>query len=286
MKKFKVFDVHIHFCPLEKNYDKAIERLFKYSEQCNVVKMCLISDLGREHIVEKAFKQYPEKFIGYAHPNLDWDEPRVIKDYYERGFKGLKIINTERDYDDLKYFKFYELAEQLGMVILFHTGVIGGVYDYLLNKKSSLFEEMKTGVMGGASDYLLNEKKSSSARMRSIFLDTIAINFPNLKIIGAHLGWPEYMMSCAVARWRKNLYFDISGGEVVQRHIIEGGYIKKEISTGKLVFGTDTSMDKMSINVSNWYYALRSIGLVEEEIEKIFYFNAAKIFGMGDSRSD
>jgi predicted TIM-barrel fold metal-dependent hydrolase len=281
MKKLKVFDVHIHFCPYKENYNMAIEQLLQYSEKNNVVKMCLISDMGKESIIEKAFSQYPEKFIGYAHPNLDLDEPRVIKAYYERGFKGLKVINTERNYDDPKYFKFYEIAEQYGMVILFHTGVIGGAYDYLLNEKSSLVEEMK-----GRNKQTNNKKKkkSSSARMRSIFLDTIAINFPDLKMIGAHLGWPEYMMSCALARWRKNLYFDISGGEVVQRHIIEGNYINKEISTGKLVFGTDASIDKMPIGISNWYYSLRSIGLLDEEIEKIFYFNAAKIFGIGSSK--
>lgn len=281
MKKLKVFDVHIHFCPYKENYNMAIEQLLQYSEKNNVVKMCLISDMGKESIVEKAFNQYPEKFIGYAHPNLDLDEPRVIKAYYERGFKGLKVINTERNYDDPKYFKFYELAEQLGMVVLFHTGVIGGAYDYLLNENISCFEEIK-----GKNKQTNNKKKkkSSSARMRSIFLDTIAINFPDLKMIGAHLGWPEYMMSCAIARWRKNLYFDVSGGEVVRRHTIEEGYINKEISTGKLVFGTDSSIDKMPIRISNWYYSLHSIGLSDEEIEKIFYFNAAKIFGIGDSK--
>jgi len=281
MKKLKVFDVHIHFCPYEKNYNMAIEHLFKYSEQNNVVKMCLISNLGKEYIVEKAISQYPEKFIGYAHPNLDLDEPRIIKAYYERGFKGLKVINTERNYDDPKYFKFYKIAEQYGMVILFHTGVIGGIYDYLLDERSSLEEEIKE-----KNKQTNKEKKreSSSARMRSIFLDTIAIKFPNLKIIGAHLGWPEYMISCAIARWRKNLYFDISGGEVVRRHIIEGNYINKEISTGKLVFGTDSSIDKMPIRISNWYYSLCSIGLSDVEIEKIFYFNAAKMFGIGDSK--
>jgi hypothetical protein len=57
MKKLKVFDVHIHFCPLEENYDKAIEKLFKYSEQCNVAKMCLISDLGKERVVENNIRK-------------------------------------------------------------------------------------------------------------------------------------------------------------------------------------------------------------------------------------
>lgn len=277
MKKLKVFDVHIHFCPIEEYYNMAIEQLLEYSEENNVVKMGIIADLDKDYIVEKTFNQHPDKFIGYAHPDLDLDNPQVIKDYYERGFKGIKVIRTEKNYDDPKYYKIYELAEQFDMVILFHTGVIGGAYDYLLDEESFLFEEMKKK---SKHNHNKQKKNTSSARMRSIFLDTIAINFPDLKMIGAHLGWPEYMTSCAIARWRKNLYFDISGGEVVHRQIIEGGYINKEISTKKLVFGTDSSIDKMPDCISNWYYSLHSIGLSDEEIEKIFYSNAAKIFGI------
>jgi hypothetical protein len=116
--------------------------------------------------------------------------------------------------------------------------------------------------------------------MRPLFLDTIANTFPKLKIIGAHLGWPEYLVSCAVARWRRNVYFDISGGEVVRRHIIEGKYIKREISVKKVLFGTDSNVEKMPREIVCWYDALRGMGLTHEEIDSIMYGNAANVFGV------
>ena len=43
-------------------------------------------------------------------------------------------------------------------------------------------------------------QNASSARMRPIYLNTIARAFPDLKIIGAHLGNPWYQEAAEVAR--------------------------------------------------------------------------------------
>ncbi|HEY8541789.1 MAG TPA: amidohydrolase family protein [Pseudothermotoga sp.] len=235
--------------------------------------MVLIGSPGANELVKKAFDEFPEKFLGLAWIDLDKDRVSDVDEYKKLGFVGLKIILTDKNYDDPTYFPFYEKAEKNNMVILFHTGVIGGPVDYLLSEESSMSqqvdEEIQKRFLG-----------KSSARMRSIYLDTIANTFPKLKIIGAHLGWPEYMISCAIARWRKNVYFDLSGGEVVRRHIVEGGYIGREISVNKVVFGTDSAIDKMPREIIGWYDSLRSMGLSIDQIDKIFYLNAAKIFGV------
>lgn len=274
----KVFDMHIHFVPSEENYPISVKELLEYSKNHNVVKMALIGGYKNNEMVRRAFTEYPDLFLGYAWIDLDEDDPEIIRKYKEQGFSGLKMIIPGKNYDDPSYFPFYEIAEELDMVILFHTGVIGGPYDYLLKEGSELSEEMKKR----NKNLLKRGKVISSARMRSIYLDTIANAFPDLKIIGAHLGWPEYSISCALARWRKNLYFDVSGGEVVERHIIEGGYINREISVDKLVFGTDSSIRQMPDRIKTWYYSLRSIGLSEDDIEKVFYYNAARLFNLED----
>ena len=119
----------------------------------------------------------------------------------------------------------------------------------------------------------------SSARMQPIYLDTIAFYFPELFIIGAHLGWPDYRTACAVARWRPRLYFDISGGDVVHNHIVEGGYIGKEISPRKLLYGSDSDHRRLKGDVARWKAAFDKMGLTAEEQDQIFYMNAARIFG-------
>lgn len=264
--------MHVHFIDDEKSYEDRVRQLLRYSEEFKVKRMVLIGRVGKNHLVEKAFKEYPDVFIGLARVDLDNDEPDVVDEYKKRGFAGLKVILTDKDYDDPSYFPFYERAEQNNMVVLFHTGVIGGTVDYLLEETSapSIKEEALLQLLKG----------KSSARMRSIFLDTIANAFPKLKIVGAHLGWPEYLVSCAVARWRRNVYFDISGGEVVRRHIVEGRYIGRDISVKKVLFGSDSSIEKMPMEILCWYDALKGMGLSNEEIDSIMYLNAARIFGL------
>lgn len=264
--------MHVHFVEDERLYSDRVEQLLRYAEEFNVRKIALIGNLGANHLVEKAFREYPDVFVGLARVDLDADDPEVVDEYNKRGFAGLKVILTRKDYDDPSYFPFYERAEENNMVVLFHTGVIGGPVDYLMNESSAFPGKEET-----ASKML---RGKSSARMRSLFLDTIANTFPKLKIIGAHLGWPEYLVSCAVARWRRNVYFDISGGEVVRRHIIEGKYIKREISVKKVLFGTDSSVEKMPREIICWYDALRGMGLTHEEIDSIMYGNAANVFGL------
>ncbi len=271
--KQRVFDAHIHFVSEERDYADYVKKLLAYAEENNVEKMVLLGSAGANDLVKRAIDEFPGKFLGLARIDLDKDKVSDVDIYKRQGFVGLKIILTERDYDDPAYFPFYERAEENNMVILFHTGVIGGPVDYLLEEESSMARKID-------ENYWIRFKGKSSARMRSIYLDTIANTFPKLKIIGAHLGWPEYMVSCAVARWRKNVYFDISGGEVVRRHIIEGGYIGKEISVNKVLFGTDSALEKMPREIIGWYDSLRSMGLSHEEIDKIFYVNAARIFGV------
>lgn len=269
-----VIDMHIHFCVGdEKTYFERLEGLLKYSEENNVVKMGLIGCYGRNEWVAKAFNDYPDRIFGYAMIDLDHEPPETVDRYYEMGFKGLKVILTDKNYDDPSYFPFYEKTELHEMIVLFHTGIIGGPYDYLLEEGSSMVADPKA--------VLERLKGKSSARMRSIYLDTIANTFPKLKIIGAHLGWPEYMISCAIARWRGNVYFDISGGEVVRRHIVSGGFIGREISLNKLVFGTDSSPEKMPHEISEWRSSLRSMGFSISEIQKVFYDNAARLLEIG-----
>ena len=78
------------------------------------------------------------------------------------------------------------------------------------------------------------------------FSTASASPFPELKIIGAHLGYGLYDSAAAVARWRRNVYFDISGGTVVRRHLIERNMLRSEVSTLKLAWGSDCDMAHMS----------------------------------------
>ena len=287
----KVFDVHVHYGWWGKigergSQDEWLDRLISTCEEAGVVKVALLGWPGEGNAaVSRAMEKYPGFVHGMAMVNLDADRPEVVVEYYQRGFAGLKLICPSRNYDDEAYFRFYELAEAHGMPILFHTGVIGGPVDYLLGDKEDA--DKAAPAPGEEARFLADLRRRarrsrygvSSARMQPIYLDTIAYYFPELHIIGAHLGWPDYITACAVARWRPRVFFDVSGGDVVQRHIVEGRYLMREIRPEKLVYGSDCDLRRLKENIESWNQVFDNVGMTEVEKEKVFYGNACRIFG-------
>lgn len=116
--------------------------------------------------------------------------------------------------------------------------------------------------------------------MRPFHLDTIANRFPNLKIIGAHMGGTgNYDEAASVARWRRWVYLDLSGGRTIERHSVERNLIGKEIALEKLIFGSDCAADEIHEHVERFERIFDDLSLSEEERDLIWYRNAAEMFG-------
>ncbi|MCK9524916.1 MAG: amidohydrolase family protein [Limnochordia bacterium] len=288
----RVFDVHVHYGWFDRigSRDSAtgwLDELTRVAAESNIVKIGLLGwpELGND-LVADAIQEKPDLIRGMAMLNMDEDSPKVVKQFYDRGFSGLKLIHPARNYDDPKYFGIYERAEALNMPILFHTGIIGGPVDYLMGGGEDAWKAIPQGEEEQKLVERLRDKARlspygrGSARMQPIYLDTIATYFPKLYMIGAHLGWPDYITACAIARWRPRLFFDISGGDVVRRHIETGGYIKQEIRPEKLVYASDCDLTRVKKDVGDWKKYFDKISLTPEEQDLIFYKNAARMFGV------
>jgi predicted TIM-barrel fold metal-dependent hydrolase len=110
--------------------------------------------------------------------------------------------------------------------------------------------------------------------------ETTANRFP-LKITGAHFGGTgNYDEAASVARWRRWVYFDMSGGRTLERHAVERGLIGKEIPIEKLVFGSDCAADEVHEHVERFVRMFDELGLTEEEKDLLWYRNAAEMFGL------
>ncbi|MBV9324940.1 MAG: amidohydrolase family protein [Chloroflexi bacterium] len=291
----RVFDTHVHY-PWRQRASKLpiytaegmLDMLAYNCQRLNIYRVCLLGSPGEgNNNVEKAAERYPDLIVPFAMINVDQTQPAEITEFAERGFKGLKIINPRKNYDDTSYFPLYERAEQHGLVVLFHTGISGGMVDYLQFPPTSHEQvaELSRGMESNRRWQPESEVDSwyGAARMQPIFLDGISVAFPELKIIGAHLGYGLYDSAAAVARWRRNVFFDISGGTVVRRHIIERNMLRSEVSTMKLTWGSDCDMAHMSRELSNWMQAFSEIGLSAAEQDQIFWGTAARIFGVDAS---
>ena len=184
-----IIDAHIHY-----NGDPAfLEKLVAKLDSVDGVAFLLTKPQDLEG-VRKFIAKHPNRLIGFG--DLSIDDPQALElvdRFHAAGFRGLgEITSPLRDYDDRSYWPLYARAEQLGMIVLFHTGIV-------LRTDPNV-----------ASDISVD-------RMRPTTLDGIARRFPKLTIIGAHLGNPDYAWAGEIARWNPNLYFDLSGSSLIKK---------------------------------------------------------------------
>ena len=185
----KLVDCHIHHNGSKEFLDKLVAKL----EPLQGVGMLITlpKDLGQ---VSAFMKEHPGRLIGVGQIDLDAsDVLETIDRFHQAGFRGLgELTKPQYSYDDRRYWPVYEAAEKSRMIILFHTGIV--------NRSNP---EIPSDV--------------SSDRMRVSTLDLIARRFPNLTIIGAHLGNPDYAWAGEVGRWNPNVYFDVSGSTLMKK---------------------------------------------------------------------
>ena len=132
-----------------------------------------------------AFEQaYPERLIGFMslHPH----DPHVL-DELERcrcdlGLRGIKLGANYQNFHPLeaRALAIYEQAQRYGLPVLFHQGT--------------------------------SPVREAPIRFaHPLLMDEVAIRYPDLKIIMAHMGHPWTVDTAVVIRKHANVYADISG---------------------------------------------------------------------------
>lgn len=190
-----IINIHSHLQKKENNLVISNMLIDEYVEHClnlGITKVCICATTntksgGNDDIKNVLLKKYPDFFIGFGYIDIDKDNPEIVNKLFDHGFKGLKLICPLKNYDDKAYFPFYEKANKLNMPILFHTGWVASMGD----------------------------RDVSCDRMQPMYLDTIARAFPNLILIGAHLGNISYMwQAIEIIAKVPNIYFDLTGGTI------------------------------------------------------------------------
>ena len=69
-------------------------------------------------------KQHPDRLIGFGFLRLGADEPSLIDQFIEWGFKGIKITIPLNDYHDKANYAYYKKAQAYQLPMLFHTGIL------------------------------------------------------------------------------------------------------------------------------------------------------------------
>jgi len=261
-------DAHVHFDTKE----RYLDRLVAEEKRLGFDKVCLNGALWLDFkegnkLVAQAMAKYPEMIVGFAFVPLGEMRPREVRALQSQGFKGLKMIRPAAPYDDKSFYPIYEVAEELGLVCLFHLGIV-------------------------ARTALDKEYDVNNERHRPVYLDTIARAFPKLTIIGAHLGNPWYEEAAMACRWNPNLYFDLSGSslkakppeffgtllwwtETSQYRDPEGRH-----AWAKIVFGSDVDIELIEDVVNDYQRTMDTVGVRPDLQEAVFGGTMAKLLGL------
>ncbi len=259
-----IIDSHQHY----QSAPDYVERLVKTYRPRNAM-ACVLTPMSGFETIRKAAADYPDVVIPYGFVSVD--DPGAIGEiqkFAAAGFKGVKMHRPKYNWDDFGYFPIYEKLQSLKLVALFHTGIVSGSGE--------------------------EPEQSSMARMRPSFLHTISRSFPKLVIQGAHLGNPWYDEAAEVARWQKNLYFDLTGSTLIKKAknlAVFKEYLWWEGPTAhsskdavyafeKIVFGTDEAPEVLDNMLSRYEAMLNACEVPEESRRKIYGETMAKILGV------
>lgn len=254
-----IIDVHAHY----QRKDGYLDRMLEKSQEAGVEQIWL-NGAGHRYgqhdnrEVLDACLRHADRLVPIAFSFLDDTTPGQVKAWADEGFRGLKIQFPLAPYDEQRYFGIYEKAEELGMPVLFHTGV------------SARFA-VDDGI-----------RRTSSAFMRPIFLDTIARAFPKLHIIGAHLGFPWFQEAACLMLFNPNIYFDLSGIDRAGQFYPKSLDFKELLWAGtrhwgKLVFGTEGNPDNYSLLVREHRALFSAFNLDPSIQENVFSGNASRM---------
>lgn len=268
----RIIDIHHHI----ENTDtkKYVKETVAAAARFNIKKIVFLgiewenSSLpGNNKQVLEAYKMEPDLIVPFAGINMDLPSDfSLVKKFKEEGFIGLKFIRPQYPYHDERLYPWYEQAAKFKMPCLFHLGIVARLPEW-------------------------EGKRTDNNLMRPVYLDTIARSFPDLDIIGAHMGNPWFEEAAMSCRWNPNLYFDMSGSTLKRKKPSEIGELlwwgnntypayKDKFGRSawqKICFGSDVNIHDFE-NVLNDYENLaNTLKLNDFLVDSLFYANAASI---------
>ena len=208
----------------------------------------MVWDITEEEVAA-AVNQRPDRLVGLAgfNPLLKMDSVRrVERAVRELGFKGVHIhtYGFGIPLNDRLYYPLYAKCVELNVPVSMQVG--------------------------HSAEHMPNELG------RPIHLDIIALDFPELKLVGAHTGWPwtEEMMSLA---WKhENVYLGIDAHhpKYLEPNLVQ---FMKTRGQNKVLYGTNYP----AVTHAEFIACIRNeLGLTEKVAEKILHRNAAQVYGL------
>lgn len=195
-------------------------------------------------------EKYPDRFVGLAgyNPFRIKESLREIESAVrEHNFKGVyvHIYGFDIPLNDRKMYPLYAKCVELGVPV---SAQVGHVLEAMPSE-------------GG----------------RPIYLDSIACDFPELKILGAHTGWPWVDELISVCYKWENVWFGIDAWmpKYLSPAIIQ--FMTSRMGRDRTVWGTNGLPWKQSLD------QLDELGIKDDVKRKILYENVQELFGLRET---
>ena len=242
---------------------RTLAQLAKDYEEIDVLAVLLAWDAETatarprvpNELVAQACSDHPKAFVGFGSVDPLKGEAAVeeLARIAELGLKGVKLHPSLQAFapDDERYWPLYDRCEELGLVVLFHTGTSG-------------IGAGQPGGQGIRLDYA-----------RPIRLDAVAASFPDLQIVAAHFGYPWHLELLAMALHKTNINIDISGW--APRYIpIEVMRDLRGRLQDQFVFGSDYPF----IQPKRCLDELTTMEIPENVLHKVLVGNGQRLLGL------
>jgi predicted TIM-barrel fold metal-dependent hydrolase len=198
--------------------------------------------------------EHPDRFAGLAAVDLakPMEAVRELRRCVtELGFIGLRVIPWlwEAPPTDRRYYPLFAACVELGVPFCTQVGHTG---------------PMRPSETGRPIPYI----------------DQVAIDFPELVIVGGHIGYPWTEEMVAVARKHENVFIDTSAytAERYPPELVR--YMQSRGGRRKVMFGSNYPMIAPNVALEE----LDSLGLDHETRELFLEGNARRVFGLDRDR--
>jgi uncharacterized protein len=204
-------------------------------------------------VVAEWLRAFPDRFAAraIAHPGNPAEATHEFERWVrDHGFCALQVLPyaAGRPFSHRTYYPLFAKCVELGVPVVTQVGHTGSLLP--------------------------------SDPGRPLYLDDVALDFPDLVIVGGHIGWPWTEEMIALAWKHPNVYIDTSA-HLPHRYPAALLDFMHGAGADKVLFGTDFPWLRFDRAVAG---VLR-LGLAPDVQDKFLYRNAQRIYGLASSSS-
>lgn len=236
-----------------------------------------VAPLGLNSYIIEANKKYPDRLIptfdlspiiGRDMGHVLWELEYLVKEHNCKAVGEFCPFTEKACINDRRFWPFYTKLVDFGVVLIVHTG--------------------------------MNWVWGHSYTCHPQLLEDVAEEFPDLKIVALHCGWPYHHDLNLIAASYSNIYISLSflcpwGITAPRRFAKLVGEALQFVGSGRIVWGTDSfgteARTRLGVQGLSQFEITEELQddygfppLTDEDKHKIFGLNLAKLFGVEPKR--